>query len=244
MPPREEPGLCGVIRRQTRSGANRSPRPSSSGGSRQAARPGLPMELALERPCPSPVRPRTSPPRGDYKRRSYPDAIRSGGVGGAVRPRRLRGSGPGEADRALREASGKTRATMHQYRSSWETSTRRAYGRTAASPKTGAGSLGLPKRTRACFVARLCDRRPGGYAWMRVGQHSRKHQTGSSGSAGNITFLKQLRTAESAAAGQMGRAELHPEPGWRTGNAASGARGARRSRAERQPSAILLLSTC
>ena len=41
------------------------------------------------------------------------------------------------------------------------------------------------------------------------------------------------RTAENAAAGWMGRAELHPEPDWRTGNAASGTRGARRSRAER-----------
>ena len=120
---------------------------------------------------------------------------------------------------------------MQQYRPSRETSTRRAYGRTAASPKTGAGSLGLPKRTRAGFVARLCDRRPGGYAWMRAGQHFCKSQKGSSGSAGNVAFLKQLRTAESAAAGRMGRAELHPELFLENGHCCIGS-----SRSEAQPS--------
>ena len=57
---------------------------------------------------------------------------------------------------------GRFRVKEQQYRTSREKSTRRAYGRTAARPKTGADSLGLPKRTRTGFVARLCARRPGG----------------------------------------------------------------------------------
>lgn len=71
------------------------------------------------------------------------------------------------------------------------TGIRRAYGRTAASPKPGVGSLGLPKRMRTGFVARLCARRPGG-----------------------------CRCCTRSLAGRMS-------------TAASGARGARRSRAER-----------
>ena len=121
-------------------------------------------------------------------------------------------------------------------------STRRAYGRTAASPKTGAGSLGMPKRTRTGFVARLCARRPGKSSWVRVGQHSfqfphRPQQW--------IRRQRSLpgkhRPAKRAAAGRKGRAEPHPEPAREKNTAATGARGARHSRAERQKSSVIYL---